>query len=496
MSYCYPSEKEFVSLTGAGDVIPVYREVLADTLTPIAALKALGNRENTFLLESVEGGERWGRYSFIGYNPHLLVKIRGEEALLVENGAEQKRIAQNPIDFLEELFRSFNPVDVKGLPRYFGGLTGYLGYDLVRFIEDLPLIAHDDLGFHDAVLMAPRTVLVFDNLKNSLMVVENVYLSKDEDPGDAYFRATKRVENTLKTLREGPRSGSSGAGANFELNPQGNVDRETFEEMVQKAKDYVIAGDAIQVVLSQRFSQHEIPDTLDIYRALRVINPSPYMFYLNFGDEVLAGSSPEVLVRLEGDTVTLRPIAGTRPRGKTKTEDLDLEKDLLADPKERAEHVMLVDLGRNDVGRVAEAGTVDVTEFMVIEHYSHVMHIVSNVEGKLKEGHNMFDVLRASFPAGTVSGAPKVRAMEIIEELEPVRRGPYAGAVGYFGFSGNMDLCITIRTIVFKGSTAHFQVGAGIVADSDPAREYQETIDKAMAMTEALKIAGRGLPDL
>jgi anthranilate synthase component 1 len=388
---------------------------------------------------------------------------------------------------------SFQVVPVEGLPRFFGGLVGYLGYDTVRFIEDLPTVKPDDVGMPDAAFMMPEQVLVYDNLTQTIKVVANVYVPEYVNHAVAYDRAIAQIEETLGLLEAAVPAAKPGKGPRRELQLRANMERDRFEGMVRRAKQYIRDGEAIQVVVSQRFDTDLLSNPFDIYRALRRVNPSPYMYYLDFDGDVVIGASPEVLVRLENGRVALRPIAGTRPRGKNAEEDSRLEKELLADPKERAEHVMLVDLGRNDVGRVATVGTVEVTDLMVVEYYSHVMHLVSHVEGNLAPGLDMFDVLRASFPAGTVSGAPKVRAMEIIDELEPTRRGLYAGAVGYFSFSGNMDFCITIRTLLVRNGRVYLQVGAGIVADSVPALEYEETVDKGKALVRALEMANNGL---
>ncbi len=385
---------------------------------------------------------------------------------------------------------------MEGLPAFYGGLVGYLGYDMVRFMEELPQENTEGLGLPDMFLMHTDLMLVFDNLRQTIKVVCNVHLNGSGEPGDAYDRAIERIDDVIERLNA-PLD-HKGAGAllsdtRLVTGDEGFVssfgDKEEFKAAVQRAKDYVHAGDIVQVVLSQRFQRNSEVKPFNVYRALRVVNPSPYMYYLDTGDAEIVGSSPEILVRLEDRNITVRPIAGTRKRGATEEEDQELAEDLLADPKEKAEHIMLLDLGRNDVGRVAETGSVRVTDFMVIERYSHVMHMVSNVAGKLLKGLDSFDVLRASFPAGTVSGAPKIRAMEIIEELEPVIRGPYAGSVGYFGYSGNMDMAITIRTLVIRDGVIYLQAGAGIVADSVPENEYQETVNKAMGMMRAVYMA-------
>jgi anthranilate synthase component 1 len=372
-------------------------------------------------------------------------------------------------------------------------LVGYLSYEIVRFIENLPTFKPDDVGMPDAAFMMPEQVIIYDNLSQTIKVVANVYVPEYVNHSVAYDQAVERIDETLETVKEAVPSAKPTLKSSADLVLRANMERSRFEAMVQRAKQYIRDGEAIQVVLSQRFDTDLAAEPLDIYRALRRVNPSPYMYYLDFDGDIVIGASPEVLVRLENNRVALRPIAGTRPRGKDAEEDRRLEEELRADPKECAEHVMLVDLGRNDVGRVAEVGTVKVTDLMVVEYYSHVMHLVSHVEGDLAPGLDMFDVLRASFPAGTVSGAPKVRAMEIIDELEPTRRGLYAGAVGYFSFSGNMDFCITIRTMLVRNGRVYLQVGAGIVADSVPQSEYEETVAKGKALVRALEMANNGL---
>jgi len=477
----FPDFKEFEAKARLGNVIPVYREILADLETPVSAYLKLAEPPS-FLLESVVGGEKWGRYSFIGMGARRLV----------EGGR------QGAFDRLKAELDRFRPVDVEGLPIFSGGLVGYFAYDIVREIENLPDRGHEGLGLPDVCFMLADTLVVFDNFSQRIKVVANVLLDEATDIPTAYAGAKARIDGVIERLRRPVPLPARGAGkpvpAGAASGFRSNFDRpEDFKEAVRKAKDYIRAGDVFQVVLSQRFSVPLSAAPFDVYRSLRVINPSPYMYYLDTGRAQIAGSSPEILVRLEEGRVVLRPIAGTRRRGRSDEEDRALEAEMKADPKERAEHIMLVDLGRNDVGRVAETGSVKVTELFAVERYSHVMHMVSNVEGRLREGLDAMDVIRACFPAGTVSGAPKVRAMEIIEELEPARRGPYAGSLGYFGFSGNMDMCITIRTLVIRDGTAYVQAGAGIVADSDPDLEYKETVNKALGMMKAVEMAERGL---
>lgn len=489
----HPSKKEFLGLAKQGNLISIFREMTADTETPISIFKKVAKGTESFLLESVEGGERWGRYSFIGHRPRLLVTARGDQITLTRNGELCGQFKASPLDYLRNLMRTFRTVPVPGLPRFYGGLVGYLSYDIVRFIEDLPTSKPDQVGMPDAAFMMPDQVIVYDNLTQSIKVVSNIYVPEYINHAAAYDQVVAQIDETVELLKAPAASTESQKRPQKELLLGANMERDRFEDMVRRAKQYIHDGEAIQVVLSQRFHTDLVSDPFDIYRALRRINPSPYMYYLDFDGDIVIGASPEVLVRLEGGRVALRPIAGTRPRGKNAEEDRRLEDALRMDPKERAEHVMLVDLGRNDVGRVATVGTVEVTDLMVVEYYSHVMHLVSHVEGDLAPSMDMFDVLRASFPAGTVSGAPKVRAMEIIDELEPSRRGLYAGAVGYFCFSGNMDFCITIRTLLVRNGRVYLQVGAGIVADSIPKREYQETVDKGKALVKALQMANSGL---
>lgn len=484
-----PDLPRFLELAREATVVPVFREIPVDFDTPVSLFAKLGQAPYSFLLESLEGGEKWGRYSFIGLKPLLVFGSRGHEVFTESRGERKTFTAADPISFFRDVMAGFRPAEVEGLPRFSGGAVGYLGYDMVRFMERLPETLPDTTGFHDAVFMVPELLLAFDNLRQSLQIIACVHIRDGDDAGHGYRRAEAAIENLVQRIMSGIDYPMPPVAPDHwtELRPQ--VPQDRFEAMVERAKEYIRAGDAIQVVLSQRFSGTNRIPPFDIYRALRRINPSPYLFYLRLGDEVLVGSSPEILVRLTGSEIELRPIAGTRPRGRDQDEDLRLEKDLLADAKERAEHLMLVDLGRNDVGRVAETGTVRVKDFMTVERYSHVMHIVSGVIGRLSRGRDMFDLLRATFPAGTVSGAPKIRAMEIIEELEHARRGPYAGAVGYLGFNGNMDLCIAIRTLFQKGEELFLQAGAGIVADSSPEREWEETLNKGRALMAAVKKA-------
>jgi anthranilate synthase component 1 len=490
----FPSQDHFCHLARQGNLIPVYREILADMETPVSAFRKIDDGENAFLLESIEGGEKWARYSFLGSGPARVFRCRGGYyEVLFDNKLEKSGTVEDPLEYLRSLMAVYRPVEVDGLPLFCGGAVGYLGYDMVRFIEDLPDSNPRNIGGWDACFMITDRVIIFDNMRQKVKVVYNVHLRDGDDPQRAYTAARQQIDQLIDQLRRPlvypqppPREPGS-----VELVP--NFTRADFKAAVEQCKEYIRAGDIFQVVLSQRFSGPLQSDPFDIYRALRTINPSPYMYFLRFGDSLVVGASPEVLVRKEGDQVEVRPIAGTRPRGRTVAEDQGLEKELLADPKELAEHIMLVDLGRNDVGRVAVAGTVEVSELMVIERYSHVMHIVSNVRGRLRPGLDSFAVFRATFPAGTLSGSPKIRAMEIIDELEPVRREVYGGAVGYFSFSGNMDLAIAIRTLQIEKDQLHLQAGAGVVADSDPESEYQETLNKARGVKRAIDMANRGL---
>jgi len=473
-------------------MVPVFRDILADTDTPVSAFMKINGGGDAFLLESVEGGETWGRYSFLGASAKKVIKSRGRSIEVVENGVVT-RTEGDPIEAIKTIMGGFHPAALEGAPRFFGGAIGYMGYDIVRHVEKLPDTTPRLLGLHDIYLIFTDTFLVFDNVEHRIKVVANAYIDEKTEIDGAYADAVGRIDALVEKLR-GPLPSRKAAPAQTgPLKITSNFRKEEFLKAVEKVKEYIVDGDIFQCVLSQRFSTPLAADPLDIYRALRVINPSPYMFFLKLGEATLVGSSPEILVRVEGENVNVKPIAGTRKRGQDASEDLGLEKDLLADPKELSEHIMLVDLGRNDIGRVARAGTVEVDELMTVERYSHVMHIVSNVRGLMKKGMGSFDALRACFPAGTLTGAPKVRAMEIIEELEPCKREVYGGCVGYFDFSGNMDMCIAIRTLVIKDSVVHMQAGAGIVADSVPEKEFEETENKARGMLKAVEMAKEGL---
>lgn len=473
--------------------IPVWREVLADLDTPLSAYLKLANRPYGYLFESVHGGEQWGRYSIIGLPSRRILRVKGSVIELETDGAVIERLTvEDPLDWIRSFSEGFKVPTLEGLPRFTGGLVGYFGYETIHYIEPrLKSEKPDPLGVPDILLMVSEDVLVFDNLKGRLLVITHA----DPSEADAQSRAESRLDDLIRKLRE-TRLPEVHRASGREVEESEFVSGFTqvgFERAVGKVKEYIVDGDVMQVVLSQRMSIPFEAPALDLYRALRSLNPSPYMFHLDLGDFQIVGSSPEILVRLEDDTVTVRPIAGTRRRGRTPEEDLALERDLLADPKEIAEHLMLIDLGRNDAGRVAETGTVKVTDKMIIERYSHVMHIVSNVTGRLLANKDAFDVLRATFPAGTVSGAPKIRAMEIIDELEPVKRGVYSGAVGYIGWSGNLDTAIAIRTAVIKDGTLHIQAGAGVVYDSIPLNEWEETLNKGRAVFRAVALAEKGL---
>jgi len=489
----HPEFQEFARKADEANLVPVYTEVLADMDTPVSAFKRVNNGRYSFLLESVEGGEKWARYSFIGIDPKLIFTSKGTRVQIRE-GRKSRTIdgVEDPLLLLKEVMANYRPAVVDGLPRFFGGAVGYISYDMVRFFEVLPDLSKDDLKLPDSFFLITDTIIIFDNLSHTLKVVSNVHLKKEDNLKKKYREAMEQIESIVATLKKPMRS-SRPTGKPRQPTVDSNLKKAEFEGIVSKAKEYIRAGDIIQVVLSQRFKARTGADPLDIYRSLRTINPSPYMYYLKLDDLLIIGSSPEIQVRMEGSEIEVRPIAGTRPRGMNAAEDKALKLELEKDPKEIAEHIMLVDLGRNDVGRVARIGTVHVPDLMVVEPYSHVMHLVSSVLGTIEDKRDCYDVFRATFPAGTVSGAPKIRAMEIIEELEPLKRGPYAGTVGYFSFSGNMDFCITIRTMLIKGKTIYFQAGAGIVADSDPEREYWETVNKAKAMARAIEMASKGL---
>ena len=484
-----------VAETRQAILYPVVRELPADVDTPISVYLKLRNLGPSFLLESVEGGERLARYSMIGVHPNAVVRSWRHRTVIEEEGHWEELVDAegDVLEVLRRLLPHYGDALPPDLPRFTGGAAGYMGYDLVRSFERLPERAPDTLGLPEAAFMLCDRLVIYDHVKHRLLVV--AHAQGDEHQRPDMGQAEAALDEIVARLRRPvPQQAQARATAAPPEELSSTWTRESFEEAVRRAKEYIAAGDIFQVVLSRRATRRTPAQPFDIYRALRRVNPSPYMFYLELPDGLrLIGSSPEVLVRLEGETIETRPLAGTRPRGADSEEDRALAAELLADPKERAEHVMLVDLARNDVGRVAQYGSVSTPTLMDLERYSHVMHIVSDVRGRLRPGKDAFDVLRACFPAGTVSGAPKVRAMEIIEELEPERRGPYAGAVGYVSYSGNMDTCIAIRTIVMQGDRVHLQAGAGIVADSDPAHEYEETNNKLQALTRALSLAEEAL---
>lgn len=488
-----PDLSDFMELAGTAGLVPISRDIIADLDTPLTIFRKVAEgKKHAFLLESLQGGEKWGRYSFIGFDPVATFESKGNRVKINREGTVQE-FDCDPIEGLKTLIASFAACNTDYLPRFFGGAVGFMGYDMVRFMEKMPDLTPSLDGFPDSSFMVPKIVLIHDNIRQTISIVNCVRVADRDKFEENYNTAVAEIDDVVLRLRQVMPSDNTLHDSVTEAHEfSSNMSKSAFKDMVQRAKEYIVAGDIIQVVLSQRFHTKTSIEPFTLYRALRHINPSPYLFYLQLDDIIQIGSSPEILVRLEDDDIEVRPIAGTRKRGKSKEEDLALEKELLADPKERAEHLMLVDLGRNDTGRVAKYGSVEATELLVIEKYSHVMHIVSGVHGKLAEGKDQFDVLKACFPAGTVSGAPKIRAMEIIEELEPERRGPYAGAVGYFGFSGNMDICITIRTFVMRGQDLWIQAGAGIVADSDPDLEYEETLNKAKGLRRAVELVEKG----
>jgi anthranilate synthase component 1 len=486
-----PDFKTFKRLARQGNLVPVYEDFTADLLTPVGAyLRIAGKARYAFLLESVEGGETIARYTFVGANPAEVFRSRGR-ACVVEAAGKRREFEDDPLEALRRMMQRYRPVRLPGLPPLVGGAIGYFAYDMVRLFERIPARGRDDLHLDDAVLMFYPGLLAFDHVQHRLWIIRNVFT---EGPGSLrakYDRAAREIRATRRVLERPlpPRRPARAAGA---LRVTSNMSKAAYLAAVRKAKAYIRAGDIFQVVPSQRFSARTHADPFEIYRALRVINPSPYLYFLHLGDVAVVGSSPEMLVKVQGRDAFYRPIAGTRPRGHDEKEDRALETELLADPKERAEHIMLVDLGRNDLGRVCEYGSVRVEKLMFVERYSHVMHLVSSLRGWLRPEVDCFDALAACFPAGTLSGAPKVRAMEIIDELEPTRRGIYGGAILYLDFSGNLDCCIALRTLVAKGGRAYIQAGGGVVADSVPEREYQETVNKAQAVLAALEAAHRG----
>jgi len=479
-----------------GKHIPVVREILADLDTPLSLFRKIDDGKTAFLLESVEGGEKWARYSFLGVGARAIFRSKGSRVEWVENGQTEVLEAEgDPLEILRERLRAFEvvpPTDL-ALPRFIGGAVGMIGYDWVRFVEKIPDSNPDRVGLPDVFFVLPEYVVVYDNIRHTALIVVHAAIQEGGSTSEAFGAATARIETMVDQIRGPLEPEQRRPAVHAPMEVDRSVSESEYHGLVKRAKDYIEAGDAFQIVLAQQLQIPLQVDPFSIYRHLRVINPSPYMFFIRMEDAVLVGSSPEILVRLEGNRIDVRPIAGTRKRGETPEEDNQLEMELLADPKERAEHLMLVDLGRNDAGRVSEIGTVEVDEYAVVERYSHVMHIVSNVHGRLRAGLDWLDVLRATFPTGTLSGAPKVRAMEIIDELETVRRGFYGGCAGYLDYSGNMDMAITIRTMVAKDGKITLAAGAGIVADSVPEDEFEETVNKARAVLMAIDLAREGM---
>ncbi len=499
-----PSLEEFLKLATQGNLIPVTRRILADFETPLSAYRKIRGQGESFLFESVEGGEHIGRYSFVGCNPRAIIKQTGNRIEVIENGKVVEKFAipapgkepcencvKDGLEVVERIMKRYRPVAVSGLPRFTGGAIGFIGYEFIHDVEPIvPRPAHDELQTPTMYFLVADQLLIFDRVAQTITILVNAILEDGASPADAYEAATDEIERIVSQLEQPCEHSPVSLPAEVPSVPfESNVTKEKFFANVAAAKKYITSGDIIQVVGSQRFSTPVKAPPLDIYRAARSINPSPYMFLLELDGFSLVGASPEIHVRCEEGKVEIRPIAGTRKRGKTEAEDIALEKELLADPKERAEHVMLVDLARNDLGRVCDYGTVQVKDLMIIERYSHVMHIVSQVEGKISADKTPYDLMRATFPAGTLSGAPKIRAMQIISELEGTTRGPYGGCVGYFSFSGNLDCCITIRTALIKDGKAYVQAGGGWVNDSTPEGEYQETINKSKAMLKAVALA-------
>ncbi|MED5261011.1 MAG: anthranilate synthase component I [Myxococcota bacterium] len=487
-----PTLEEFVSLSASGNWIPVTREISADFDTPLSLFQRMDDGESSFLLESVQGGEKWARYSFMGTGARSLFRARGQEVEWSEDGETQRvTVEGDPLDFLRARLRDYRQVlpDSIDLPRFIGGAVGHIAYDWVRFVEEIPDNNPDPLGLPEIAFVFPEIVAVYDNVKHTVLIVRHAYIEEGRSPEACYREVSAEIDRFVQKLREPLPRRDSRSDVSEPMEVEHSMTREDYLSIVERAKEYIRAGDIFQVVLSQSFTLPLQVEPFEIYRELRRVDPSPYLVFVRTCGAVLIGASPEILVRLEGERVDVRPIAGTRRRGKSAEHDRVMEEELRNDPKERSEHVMLVDLGRNDAGRVGETGSVVVDEFGTIEHYSHVMHIVSNVQARLRKGLDWLDVLRATFPAGTLSGAPKVRAMEIIDELENARRGPYGGCVGYIGYSGNMDMAITIRTMVVHGDRIRLQAGAGIVADSVPELEFKECVNKSRAMVQAIDLA-------
>jgi len=504
MEFCRPTKDEFCCLAKQGNLIPVTRRLLADQETPLTVYRKIRGRGESFLFESVEGGEHLGRYSFVGCNPRGMIRQIGDTVEWIEGGQVRETYTvvgrasgqatgevSDGLEVVEKVLANYKPVAVDGLPRFTGGALGFIGHEFIHDIElVVPRPMEDELGTPTICFLIADQLLVFDRVAQTLTIIVNGIIGPGDSPAEVYKRATGEVARIVDLLEQSSEYKPVSFPAELpEKAFQSNQEKHRFLENVAKAKDYINAGDIIQVVGSQRFSAPVKASPLDVYRAVRSINPSPYMFLLEFNSYSLVGASPEIHVRCEERRVEIRPIAGTRPRGASAEEDLVLEKELLADPKERAEHVMLVDLARNDIGRVCDYGSVEVKDLMIIERYSHVMHIVSQVEGNLTARHTPYDLIRATFPAGTLSGAPKIRAMQIISEFERTTRGPYGGCVGYFSFNGNLDCCITIRTALLKDGKAYVQAGGGWVADSVPENEFHETVNKSKAMIKALALA-------
>jgi anthranilate synthase component 1 len=503
----FPDFATFSQLAKTANYVPVYRRVLSDVLTPVSAFHKIDDGASACLFESVIGGEKVGRFSFLAAEPFLLLEATGERVTITKDGKATEQTSRNPLDLLREQVHAIRVAKLPGLPPFTGGAVGYAGYDTVRYVEHLPNAPKDDRGLPDLAFAFYDHMVVFDNVQKTAIVVALARTNREPPKGypagsgekalrAAYEDACRRVDRLVEKFSATGgelRPADIVTGGEVTLKYKSNLTKAEYEAAVGKCAEYIRAGDIFQVVIGQRLAVPLAVDPFEVYRTLRVVNPSPFMFFLRTPQCTLVGSSPEIMVRVVDGKVTVRPLAGTRPRGKTDEEDRRLGEELLADPKERAEHVMLVDLGRNDVGRVAKYGTVEISDVMVIERYSHVMHITSNVTGQLTDDRDAFDALAACLPAGTVSGAPKVRAMEIIDEVEPHRRGPYAGAVGYIDFAGNMDTCIALRTIVIQNGTAYVQVGAGIVADSVPEREYEETMNKARGLLKAIEITQQRL---
>ena len=485
----YPNKTEYVHLAKKYNLIPVYAELRGDLYTTISLFMRLKKERYQFLLESVVNGEFIGRYSFMGTSQRAISCKDGTVSLINDMEITECGTYNNPLEYLREYFKNIIPYQDPEVPPFSNGLVGYLGYDMVKYFEKIPIISKDDLNLPDFELIIADRIIVYDHLLHKLFLIYSPLISKDDNPSNTYMKAVEEIEIMSKEI-EGDKIERAPFRVilqNEKLAFKSNFSKNNYEKSVETIKKHIYEGDIFQLVLSQRLNLSVEGDALNLYRSLRVVNPSPYMFYLKFNDVEIIGSSPEVCVQLMNNQVSVRPIAGTRPRGKTPKEDLLLRDDLLSDEKELAEHIMLVDLGRNDIGRVCEAGTVKVDQLMTVEYYSHVMHIVSNVIGQISSGNDVFDLIKATFPAGTLSGAPKIRAMEIISELEPNRRGIYGGLVGYLTYSQNLDSCITIRTIVIKDNVAYLQAGAGIVADSIPDKEYNETIHKIKALSKALE---------